>query len=71
VGEGWVVDMRLITRSGNEIMLEVDGPQHFAATRQPNGQITRNHKLGNTKIRDLCLSRLGKNVSLTTMWRIL
>ncbi|KAF5837410.1 hypothetical protein DUNSADRAFT_4457 [Dunaliella salina] len=60
VGHGWIVDMLAETASGNEVVIEVDGPQHFATCRHPVG--TGVHPLGNTAIRDNSLRRLGKRV---------
>lgn len=63
VGHHWVVDVMVQTPSGNKIAIEVDGPQHFAVTRLRNGTIAANiHPLGKTKIRDMCLQRIGLSV---------
>eukprot|EP00983_Pelagomonas_calceolata_P038878 1136949-Pelagomonas_calceolata.AAC.17 len=60
VGHGWIVDIMVETASGNELVVEVDGPQHYATCRHRAG--TGVHPLGNTTIRDISLRRLGKRV---------
>jgi len=38
IGEGYSIDMMVVTRDGSRIAIEVDGPSHFlTATHTPNG----------------------------------
>lgn len=53
MGLGWVVDILVTTAAGTKIVLEVDGPTHFAWTRGGSaeglwGQGGRSHPLGRT-----------------------
>ena len=65
VGFGWQVDILVITRSGVKIVVEVDGPTHFARSWDidfAGGSQTQPKLLGSTCIRDKSMRRLGFRV---------